>query len=292
VGTITVPWDYLGSKRSNNLHEISPLGFVEGGVNLGWLFDKFGTGIPGSDSFEPCFQSVIAVSRSSASVTSTLKDFKAFDFELCVPTVHLFCNRFLTTNGGMQAVFACLTVACMCVCIDNTFEFRTTFIGSKFGTLFDVTVTDTTTQVTYDIQSQVDLIDGSISFYYNVTSPLAAITTAAIFHYCVSPLEGGVCPLGQSVTKDTHSVHCTVPTQAPSPAPTNEPSSVPSTVPTQAPTPAPTNDPSSLPSIHPSHMPSIPTQSPKELPTNQPLPMPSSHPSTLPCVFFCFVFCF
>lgn len=66
------PWAF--SSKSGNLNEFPTQTFMEGGLNLTAFFE-------GRDL--PCFSSFLAVSRSSSSLSSQLKDFVLNEFKLC-----------------------------------------------------------------------------------------------------------------------------------------------------------------------------------------------------------------
>lgn len=111
---IPSPWPYVPKSGSPNM--IPPTGFVEGGLNLNALF--------GGKENIPCFTSFLAVTRSSTSLTSQLKDFVLNEFKLCSVTVDIDCHG---------------------AAIDSTkttvnYDYTITVENDGFGTLSNVTV--------------------------------------------------------------------------------------------------------------------------------------------------------
>ncbi len=76
------PWPYQPKSGSADVFPAG--GFFEGGVDLGKVF----SGRP-----VPCFSTFLAVSRSSSSITSQLKDFVLGSFKLCGLEIELECHR-------------------------------------------------------------------------------------------------------------------------------------------------------------------------------------------------------
>jgi hypothetical protein len=73
-------WNYQA--KGGTLGTFPPQTFFEGGVNLNKIFP---TGVP-------CFSSFLAETRSSSSITATLKDFAEGSFNLCKITVTKNCS--------------------------------------------------------------------------------------------------------------------------------------------------------------------------------------------------------
>lgn len=107
------PWPYQPKSGSANIFPAE--GFFEGGIDLGRVF--VGRQVP-------CFSSFLAVSRSSSSITSQLKDFVLGSFELCGLEIELDCH-----GGGP----------------DNTntifvYDYTVTVRNTGFGALDNVSV--------------------------------------------------------------------------------------------------------------------------------------------------------
>ncbi len=111
---IPSPWPYVPKSGSPNL--IPPTGFVEGGLNLNALF--------GGKENIPCFTSFLAVTRSSTSLTSQLKDFVLNEFKLCSVTVDVDCHG-ATIDSTKTTV---------------NYDYTITVENDGFGTLSNVTV--------------------------------------------------------------------------------------------------------------------------------------------------------
>jgi hypothetical protein len=99
-----------------------PQTFFEGGVKLSAIF---GANVP-------CFSSFLAETRSSSSITATLKDFAEGSFNLCSISVTKNCDFVGVVNGGTQ--------------LQYTFSGAVTNNGA--GTVYDVQVVDTPLGVT------------------------------------------------------------------------------------------------------------------------------------------------
>src|SRR6266508_6045922 len=108
-------WGYV--PKSGTPGVFPPQSFFEGGVNLTRIFP---TGVP-------CFSSFLAETRSSSSITATLKDFAEGSFALCGITVTKNCNFVGVINGGTA--------------LQYTFSGTVTNTGA--GTVYDVQVVDT-----------------------------------------------------------------------------------------------------------------------------------------------------
>ncbi len=91
----TSPWPYLA--KNGSMDVFPQESFFEGGINL--------TQILGT---EACFSSFIAETRSSSSVTATLKDFVIGDFDVCKVAVSKTCDvvRLTDANDPTDKFFA------------------------------------------------------------------------------------------------------------------------------------------------------------------------------------------
>src|SRR6266496_4146598 len=109
-------WNYV--PKSGTPGVFPPQSFFEGGVNLNRIFGAGNV---------PCFSSFLAETRSSSSITATLKDFAEGSFALCGITVTKNCNFVGVVNGGTA--------------LQYTFSGTVTNTGA--GTVYDVEVVDT-----------------------------------------------------------------------------------------------------------------------------------------------------
>lgn len=114
---INSPWPY--SPKSGIDGVFPEFSFLEGAVNLNELYN-------GS---VPCFTSFMAVTRSSTSITSQLKDFVSGSFEVCKVDVAINCVN-ATLNNDARSV---------------TFDFDISVSNNGFGRVYDV-------EVYYDFQ--------------------------------------------------------------------------------------------------------------------------------------------
>lgn len=82
------PWDFV--PKSGDIGVFGPGMFIEGGVNLHWVYGEE----------IPCFTSMLAETRSSTSDTSTLKDFAFSGFETCNLNASLTCGESRLVDGN------------------------------------------------------------------------------------------------------------------------------------------------------------------------------------------------
>lgn len=111
----TAPWPYV-PKGGSLGDPFPPVAFFEGGINISALFPES----------TPCFASFMAETRSSTSVTASLKDFVLGAFPVCKITVVKLC-----TSGSVNADES-----------GFVFSYEGTVTNDGFGTVYDVTVTD------------------------------------------------------------------------------------------------------------------------------------------------------
>lgn len=83
------PWEF--SPKSGEDQVFGTGMFVEGGVNLNWIY--------GGQEI-PCFSSMMSETRSSTSDTSTLKDFSMTTFETCKLNGSVACGESNLVNGS------------------------------------------------------------------------------------------------------------------------------------------------------------------------------------------------
>ena len=125
------PWPYQSGESGVPANTFLPQAFFEGGLNVTQAFQSAGLDVP-------CFASFMVETRSSSSVTATLKDFVLGSFPVC--SLELIKN---CTNGRI-------------VSDPNDgflYDFSGTVTNSGFGTLYNVTVVDETPEPdqTFDI---------------------------------------------------------------------------------------------------------------------------------------------
>lgn len=111
------PWPYT-PKGGSEGDDFPPQSFFEGGINITQVFSEIGETVP-------CFASFMAESRSSTSVTASLKDFVLDEFRVCSIEIMQECVDGQISEGGDGF----------------TYEFAGTVTNDGFGTLYDVTVT-------------------------------------------------------------------------------------------------------------------------------------------------------
>ena len=114
-------WNYV--PKSGTPGVFPPQSFFEGGVNLKKIF---------TGGNVPCFSSFLAETRSSSSITATLKDFAEGRFELCKISVTKICDFVGVTSDGTQLQY----------------NFHGTVTNDGAGTVYDVQVVDTPLGVT------------------------------------------------------------------------------------------------------------------------------------------------
>lgn len=109
-------WGYV--PKSGTPGVFPPQSFFEGGVNLNRIFGAGNV---------PCFSSFLAETRSSSSITATLKDFAEGSFNLCKITVTKNCNFVGVIDDGTALQYT----------------FSGTVTNNGAGTVYDVEVVDT-----------------------------------------------------------------------------------------------------------------------------------------------------
>jgi hypothetical protein len=113
-------WNYVPKSGAPGV--FPPQAFFEGGVKLSAIF--------GANA--PCFSSFLAETRSSSSITATLKDFAEGSFNLCKISVTKDCRFDGPTADGTQLKY----------------HFSGNVTNSGAGTVYDVEVVDTPLNVT------------------------------------------------------------------------------------------------------------------------------------------------
>ena len=108
-------WNYV--PKSGTPGTFPPQAFFEGGIKLSAIF---GANVP-------CFSSFLAETRSSSSITATLKDFAEGSFNLCKITVAKTCTFNGVVNNGTALQYT----------------FNGTVTNNGAGTVYDVEVVDT-----------------------------------------------------------------------------------------------------------------------------------------------------
>lgn len=96
---VTVPWGAEDKPKSgdNNLNELEPAEFIEGGINLTDAFAAAGHTAP------TCFGSFMAETRSSDTLSATLKDFALHDLDTCDANITI--NPSATNRVGENHTF-------------------------------------------------------------------------------------------------------------------------------------------------------------------------------------------
>jgi hypothetical protein len=113
-------WGYV--PKSGTPGVFPPQTFFEGGVKLSAIFG----------SNPPCFSSFLAESRSSSSITATLKDFAEGSFNLCSISVTKNCSAGVPTPDGTALQYT----------------FSGTVTNNGAGTVYNAQVVDTPLNVT------------------------------------------------------------------------------------------------------------------------------------------------
>jgi hypothetical protein len=147
-------WNYV--PKSGTAGIFPPQSFFEGGVNLNRIF---GANVP-------CFSSFLAETRSSSSITATLKDFAEGSFNLCKIAVTKNCPDGVVNNDGTAIQYA--------------FSGTVTNVGA--GAVFDVQVVDTPGNAT-GTQTPANPIPVAASLAPGASAPWSAtfVTTAIMF---------------------------------------------------------------------------------------------------------------
>src|SRR5439155_1343722 len=137
-------WGYV--PKSGTPGVFPPQSFFEGGVNLNKIFGAGNV---------PCFSSFLSETRSSSSITATLKDFAEGSFNLCKITVTKNCNFVGVINDGTALQYT----------------FSGTLTNNGPGTVYDVELVD----VGNDVVVQVG-VSGQVT--NNGNTRLSGITLA------------------------------------------------------------------------------------------------------------------
>ena len=173
-------WGYV--PKSGTPGVFPPQSFFEGGVNLTRIFP---TGVP-------CFSSFLAETRSSSSITATLKDFAEGSFALCGITVTKNCNFVGVINGGTA--------------LQYTFSGTVTNTGA--GTVYDVQVVDTPGNAT-GTQTPANPIPVAASIAPGASAPWSAtFVTTALSFTDVALARAASAPGGAQTVTDTTTAPC------------------------------------------------------------------------------------
>jgi hypothetical protein len=155
VGGEDPPWNYVNKSGGTTFQ---PATFFEMGINISKVLLQAG------ESASACFSAFLAETRSSSSVSATLKDFALGGFDVCGVEVTKQCGGGTVVNGSS---------------IDYTIEGK--IINTGFGSLSNMVLTDTPQTATppatvssnftyFNCATQAVLGGGSTTF----AGPLAA----------------------------------------------------------------------------------------------------------------------
>src|SRR6266487_5682420 len=161
-----------------------PQSFFEGGVNLNRIFGAGNV---------PCFSSFLAETRSSSSITATLKDFAEGSFNLCKITVTKICDFVGVVNGGTA--------------LQYTFSGTVTNTGA--GTVYDVEVVDTPLNVT-GTQTPANPITVAASIASGASANWGPVTfvTDALTFTDQAVAQAASAPGGARTVTDTTTASC------------------------------------------------------------------------------------
>src|SRR5262245_24621564 len=173
-------WNYV--PKSGVAGTFPPQTFFEGGVKLSAIF---GANVP-------CFSSFLAETRSSSSITATLKDFAEGSFNLCRITVTKNCNFVGVVNNGTALQYT----------------FSGTVTNNGAGTVYDVEVVDTPGNAT-GTQTPANPIPVAASIAPGASAPWSAtfVTTALAFTD-VAFAQAAAAPGGAKTVTDTTTAPC------------------------------------------------------------------------------------
>jgi hypothetical protein len=173
-------WNY--TPKSGTSGVFPPQSFFEGGVNL---VSVFGAGNV------PCFSSFIAETRSSSSITATLKDFAEGSFNLCKITVTKTCTFNGVVNGGTALKYT----------------FNGTVKNDGAGTVSDVIVVDT--PGASGTQTPTNPISVAATLGAGASAPWSAtfVTTSLGFNN-VALAKAASSPGGAQTVTDTTTASC------------------------------------------------------------------------------------
>ena len=116
--TISSPWPY--TPKSGTAQTFPPTSFMEGGIVLNDFFREI-----------PCYNSFLAVSRSSSSLTATLKDFVLNSFNTC----------------KLDVIIDCLDVTIDATKTTFVYTYKITLTNSGFGKLYGIKISYNDQQV-------------------------------------------------------------------------------------------------------------------------------------------------
>ena len=175
-------WGYV--PKSGTPGVFPPQSFFEGGVDLNKIFGAGNV---------PCFSSFLAETRSSSSITATLKDFAEGSFNLCKITVTKICDFVGVVNGGTQLQYT----------------FHGTVTNNGAGTVYDVQVVDTPLNVT-GTQTPPNPISVAASIASGASAnwgPVTFVTTALSFTD-QAVARAASAPGGAQTVTDTTTASC------------------------------------------------------------------------------------
>ena len=174
-------WNYV--PKFGTPGTFPPQSFFEGGIDLNAIFP---TNVP-------CFSSFLAETRSSSSITATLKDFAEGSFNLCAITVTKSCESALINNGT-----------------EVRYTFSGTVTNAGAGTVYDVQVVDTPGNAT-GTQTPANPIPVADSLAPGASAPWSAtfVTTALSFTDQALARAAGV-PGGAKFITDTTTAACSI----------------------------------------------------------------------------------
>ncbi len=174
-------WNYV--PKSGTAGTFPPQTFFEGGIKLSAIF---GANVP-------CFSSFLAETRSSSSITATLKDFAEGSFNLCKISVTKICDFVGVVNGGTQ--------------LQYTFHGDVTNNGA--GTVYDVQVVDTPLNVT-GTQTPANPITVAASIASGASANWGPVTfvTDALTFTDQAVAQAASAPGGARTVTDTTTASC------------------------------------------------------------------------------------
>jgi hypothetical protein len=182
ASTAPVTWNY--TPKSGTPGIFPPQSFFEGGVNLNKIFGAGNV---------PCFSSFLAETRSSSSITATLKDFAEGSFNLCKITVTKNCSSGVVINGGTALQYT----------------FTGTVTNNGAGTVYDVEVVDTPGNAT-GTQTPANPIPVAASIAPGASAnwgPVTFVTTALTFTD-QAVAQAASAPGGAKTVTDTTTASC------------------------------------------------------------------------------------
>jgi hypothetical protein len=174
-------WGYVPKSGTSGV--FPPQTFFEGGVNLSKIFGAGNV---------PCFSSFLAETRSSSSITATLKDFAEGSFNLCKITVTKNCSSGVVVNGGTALKYT----------------FSGTVTNNGAGTVYDVQVVDTPLNVN-GTQNPANPITVAASIAPGASAPWSAtFVTKALTFTDQAVARAAPAPGGAKTITDTTTASC------------------------------------------------------------------------------------